>query len=58
LKDGDKYFDACVRTRGKYEHAHGYYVARMNLAGFAGTSWSRLSGSADAIRSRHGVGGS
>ena len=31
LKDGDKYLDGCVRTRGKYEHAHGYYVARIQL---------------------------
>jgi len=31
LKDGDRYLDACVRTRGKYEHAHGYYVARIKL---------------------------
>jgi hypothetical protein len=27
LKEGDRYVDACVRTRGKFEHAHGYYVA-------------------------------
>jgi len=31
LKEGDKYYDACVRTRGKFEHAFGYYVARMKL---------------------------
>jgi beta-glucanase (GH16 family) len=31
LKEGDRYLDACVRTRGKYEHAHGYYVARIKL---------------------------
>jgi len=31
LKDGERYLDACVRTRGKYEHAHGYYVARIKL---------------------------
>ncbi len=31
LKDGDKYLDGCVRTRGKFEHAHGYYVARIRL---------------------------
>ena len=29
-KDG-KYLDACVRTRGKFEHAFGYYVARIQL---------------------------
>jgi beta-glucanase (GH16 family) len=31
LKDGDRYLDACVRTREKFEHAHGYYVARIKL---------------------------
>jgi Ca2+-binding EF-hand superfamily protein len=31
LKDGNRYLDACVRTRGKFEHAHGYYVARIKL---------------------------
>jgi beta-glucanase (GH16 family) len=31
LKDGDKYLDACVRTRGKFEHAFGYYVCRVQL---------------------------
>jgi len=31
LKEDGKYLDACVRTRGKYEHAHGYYVARIQL---------------------------
>ena len=31
LKEGDKYLDGCVRTRGKYEHAHGYYVARVRF---------------------------
>ncbi len=31
FKDGDRYLDACVRTRGKFEHAHGYYVARIKL---------------------------
>ena len=31
LNDGDRYLDACVRTRGKFEHAHGYYVARIKL---------------------------
>lgn len=31
FKDGDKYLDGCVRTRGKYEHAQGYYVARIRL---------------------------
>ena len=31
LKDGDRYLDACVRTRGKFEHAQGYYIARIKL---------------------------
>jgi beta-glucanase (GH16 family) len=31
LKDGDRYLDACVRTRGRFEHAFGYYVARIKL---------------------------
>ena len=31
LKDGDKYLDGCVRTRDRFEHAYGYYVARIKL---------------------------
>ena len=31
LKEGDRYVDGCVRTRGKFEHAFGYYVARIQL---------------------------
>jgi beta-glucanase (GH16 family) len=31
LKEGDKYLDGCVRTRGKFEHAQGYYVARVQF---------------------------
>jgi beta-glucanase (GH16 family) len=31
LKDGDRYIDGCVRTRGKFEHSFGYYVARVRL---------------------------
>lgn len=31
LRDGDRYVDGCVRTRGKFEHAYGYYVARIQL---------------------------
>ena len=27
LKEGDRYLDACVRTRGRFEHSFGYYVA-------------------------------
>lgn len=39
LKQGDRYLDACVRTRGKFEHAHGYYVARIKLQSQLG-HWS------------------
>lgn len=31
LKDGDRYLGGCVRTRGRFEHAFGYYVARIKL---------------------------
>ena len=31
LKKGDRYIDGCARTRGKFEHAFGYYVARIKL---------------------------
>lgn len=31
LKEGDKVLDGCVRTRRKFEHAFGYYVARIQL---------------------------
>ena len=30
-KEGERYFDACVTTRGKFEHAFGFYVARIQL---------------------------
>lgn len=30
-KEGDKLLDGCVTTRGKFEHAFGYYVARIQL---------------------------
>lgn len=39
LKDGDRYLDGCVRTRGKFEHAFGYYVARIRLQKSSG-HWS------------------
>jgi len=29
LKEGDRYIDGCVRTKGKFEHAFGYYVAHL-----------------------------
>jgi beta-glucanase (GH16 family) len=31
LKEGTDYLDGCVRTKGKYEKAFGYFVARMRL---------------------------
>ena len=31
LKEGDRYLDGCVRTKGKFEHSFGYYVARVKL---------------------------
>lgn len=31
FRDGDRYVDGCVRTRGKFEHAFGYYTARIQL---------------------------
>jgi type II secretion system protein G len=31
LKESDRYLDGCVRTKGKFEHSFGYYVARVQL---------------------------
>jgi len=31
LRDGDTFLDGCVRTKGKFEHAFGYYVARIQF---------------------------
>ncbi|MCC6730720.1 MAG: glycoside hydrolase family 16 protein [Chthonomonadales bacterium] len=30
-KDGDRWVDGCVRTRGRFEHAFGYYVVRARM---------------------------
>ncbi len=30
-RDGGKYIDGCARTRGRFEHAYGYYAARVRL---------------------------
>lgn len=30
-REGDKLLDGCVTTKGKFEHAFGYYVARIQL---------------------------
>ncbi|MGA2618092.1 MAG: glycoside hydrolase family 16 protein [Thermoguttaceae bacterium] len=31
LKEGDRYIDGCITTQGKFEHAFGYYVARIQF---------------------------
>ena len=31
LKEGGRYIDGCVHTAGKFEHAFGYYVARIQF---------------------------
>ena len=31
LKEDDRFLDGCVRTKGKFEHSFGYYVARIQL---------------------------
>ncbi|MCS7304686.1 MAG: glycoside hydrolase family 16 protein [Thermoguttaceae bacterium] len=31
FEEAGKYYDACVRTRGKFEHTFGFYVARIQL---------------------------
>ena len=31
FKEGDRYIDGCVRTKNKFEHAFGYYIARIRL---------------------------
>lgn len=31
FRDGERYVDGCVRTRGRYEKAFGYFVARVRL---------------------------
>lgn len=30
-KDGEKYYDGCITTQGKFEHTFGYYVARVRF---------------------------
>jgi beta-glucanase (GH16 family) len=37
--DGDKPTDGCITTQGKFEHAHGYYVARVKFQSEPG-HWS------------------
>jgi beta-glucanase (GH16 family) len=39
VKEADKYIDGCITTQGKFEHAFGFYVARMQLQQQAG-HWS------------------
>ncbi|GMV80797.1 MAG: hypothetical protein AMXMBFR7_19810 [Planctomycetota bacterium] len=36
FKEGETYFNGCVRSKGRFEHAFGYYVARMKLQKKAG----------------------
>ena len=31
LKEGDKFLDGCVRTKDKFQHSFGFYVARIQL---------------------------
>ena len=31
IKEGDRFIDGCVRTKGKFEHSFGYYVARVQF---------------------------
>lgn len=31
IKEGDQYIDGCITTQGKFEHASGFYVARIQL---------------------------
>ena len=31
LREGDKIIDGCVRTKGKFAHAYGFYIARVQL---------------------------
>jgi beta-glucanase (GH16 family) len=31
LKEGNKFFDGCIRTKGRFQHSFGYYVARIQL---------------------------
>jgi len=31
FKEGDRILDGCITTQGKFEHAFGYYVARIQL---------------------------
>ncbi len=46
--EGKEYYDACVRTRGRFEHAFGYYVARMRLQKQPG-HWSAFWLYADSV---------
>ena len=49
LKEGDKYLDGCIATQGKFEHAYGYYVARMQLQKQPG-HWSAFWLTCDGVR--------
>ena len=47
--DGDKPTDGCVVTQGKFEHAFGYYVARVKFQKEPG-HWSAFWMNGDGIR--------
>jgi beta-glucanase (GH16 family) len=49
FKDGDRYVDGCVATQGKFEHAFGYYVARIQLQKQPG-HWSAFWLTCDGVR--------
>lgn len=49
FKDGEKYIDGCVATQGKFEHAFGYYVARIQLQEQPG-HWSAFWLTCDGVR--------
>ena len=48
-KDGDKYLDGCIATQGKFQHAFGYYIARMQLQKQPG-HWSAFWLTCDGVR--------
>ena len=49
FKDGDRYIDGCIATQGKFDHAFGYYVARMQLQKQPG-HWSAFWLTCDGVR--------
>ena len=49
FKEGDRYVDGCIATQGKFEHAFGYYVARIQLQKQPG-HWSAFWLTCDGVR--------